>query len=83
MTEFKLPIMWNEQVVGYVVSPKVDHFFLYGRWLPAPEGDSQAFLLALERGEQLKIVIGSDQPRIRATIEERPDQFIEMVITAQ
>jgi hypothetical protein len=76
----KLPVFCRDQLLGYVVNPKVDNFDLYGAWQPEAKGPMSDVLEELDRTGVVELNIGSSKPPMRGTLETVPDSEIEIKI---
>ena len=71
----KQPILWKNEIVGFVEDMKVDMFDLYGKWIPANTIATSNFINFLIQGEILWIKVGE---HIDGTIEFIPDDTINI-----
>lgn len=74
----KTPLIWRDQIVGYIKNINVDMFDVYGEWLPLDSNVTGEFLSLLQRGEQLWVQVGIDVATCRGTVELEPGKNIEI-----
>jgi hypothetical protein len=62
------PVTWGGQLVGWIVSPRVDMPHYYGRWMAADGPAAAEFLASLRRavddGDGLEVVVAGNLPGI-------------------
>ncbi|MEK8016719.1 MAG: hypothetical protein VSS75_007605 [Candidatus Parabeggiatoa sp.] len=81
-SENKLPVIWHEKSVGFIVNPKCDNFDLYGKWQPNQNSAYKKFLEWLETYGEAEVEIANNecQIQIRGTVETEPNEEIDIKV---
>jgi hypothetical protein len=81
----RLAVAWEGQVVGYMVNPRPDMFFLYGAWVPVDGLATDRFLRTLQAcvadGEDLLVDLiqpDGNAPAMSVLLTHMPDEQIEV-----
>jgi hypothetical protein len=55
MSDNKIPITWQGNLIGYVQDMNVDMFHWYGKWIPIENAAKQVFLDRLEQIDEVQV----------------------------
>ncbi len=79
MSANRYPILWQNELVGYIQNPTRWPVVWRGQWIPAETAATARFLEALKRGRYLWVsVTGEEGREVFATIEQPPQAEIEL-----
>ena len=76
--ENKIPIIWDEEVVGEIINFKSDGFDIYGKWKPANTAKHLEFLEEIDLKGEAIVQVGNSKPELLGTVEFIPDDEIEI-----
>ena len=79
-TKKELMIYYQGKSIGKIINPKIDHFDLYGIWMPERGVVYSQFVASIENGELVEVQIGEDDPSLKGTVEIEPEEEIEIKI---
>jgi hypothetical protein len=69
----RLPIIWNERIVGYLEDRKVEMWFHYGKWLPLDTAHTYAFLETIRTTGEAIVTLDGESGVVHAEPEETID----------
>jgi len=70
-----LQVVWNDTVIGTLDDPKVDNFFLYGRFVRQSSPETwQELLDTLERDGEVNVELRGEGKPLKASILVEPDE---------
>jgi hypothetical protein len=79
-SEKKIPVMWCQKCVGFILNLKCDNFDVYGKWQPNQNSAYKEFLELLETYGEAEVEVGNNEPKMRGTVEIVPDEEIDIKV---
>ncbi|MDB5391349.1 MAG: hypothetical protein JWM11_6995 [Planctomycetaceae bacterium] len=77
---FWVPVIWMDEIVGFINDPKPDNFYLYGVWQPIDSQFCENFTATVERGDEPQVKLGESDTALVCTVQEILESRIEMKI---
>jgi hypothetical protein len=78
MIKNKLPIIWNDEVVGEIINFTSDGFDIYGKWKPSNNEKVLEFIEEIKSKGEALVQVGDSKPELLGTVEFIPDEEIEI-----
>ena len=78
MSVEKAEILFNGKLVGWMISPKVDNFEIYGDWKPNAECDLDSLLNILNAEGEASVEIFKGKSPVSGVISIEPEDKIEI-----